>query len=372
MPQIARFPENLTGREVLALLATCAATRCREDDELFERVRARGELDKPLRTLSGGTRQKLNAAMAFLFRPGVLILDEPTAGLDPVASGVLKDRILRARDEAAHGPDDLARDERARGAGGRRGLPARRPGRVQGSTAAACARRPASPAGAGHRPPDAAEAHDDRRQVLRYELRDLGGAAGSWATRSAAALTERCSAFGGGGPRAVLSLLNVVLGVGPAGEHRLRHACTSTARATSSSCCWRSRWAGASSSRGSTAAWPCRWPRRSCSGSGCPSSGAAGARVAGRPLAMLLGAGVLLTLVFTALAFLVPPVRRPRRGFGAALLVWLAATALYDAVLVLVAVALSVPARAAADRSDPAQPGGPRPGAAAPQLTAPR
>jgi Cu-processing system ATP-binding protein len=54
-------------------------------------------MDKPMRTLSGGTRQKLNAAVAFMFRPSLLILDEPTAGLDPVASGRLKAKILRAR-----------------------------------------------------------------------------------------------------------------------------------------------------------------------------------------------------------------------------------------------------------------------------------
>ncbi len=51
------------------------------------------QLGKPIRTLSVGTRQKLNAAIAFMFRPSLLILDEPTASLDPVASNVLKTRI---------------------------------------------------------------------------------------------------------------------------------------------------------------------------------------------------------------------------------------------------------------------------------------
>ena len=60
----------------------------------------RPQLDKPLRVLSGGTRQKVNAALAFLFAPPLLILDEPTAGLDPVASRIVKDKIAAERDAA--------------------------------------------------------------------------------------------------------------------------------------------------------------------------------------------------------------------------------------------------------------------------------
>jgi Cu-processing system ATP-binding protein len=40
--------------------------------------------EKKLGTLSGGTKQKVSAALAFLFDPQILILDEPTAGLDPL------------------------------------------------------------------------------------------------------------------------------------------------------------------------------------------------------------------------------------------------------------------------------------------------
>ena len=67
------------------------------DEELVGRFALAEHMAKPLRTLSGGTRQKVNAVLAFLFRPELLILDEPTAGLDPVASGVLKDKILAER-----------------------------------------------------------------------------------------------------------------------------------------------------------------------------------------------------------------------------------------------------------------------------------
>jgi Cu-processing system ATP-binding protein len=101
MPQAPRFPDNLTGREVVAMLRDLRGPSAETDDELLEWFGESGALDRPVRVLSGGTRQKLNAAIAFLFRPGLLILDEPTAGLDPVASGILKDKIRRVRDGGA-------------------------------------------------------------------------------------------------------------------------------------------------------------------------------------------------------------------------------------------------------------------------------
>jgi Cu-processing system ATP-binding protein len=96
MPQAACFPGNLTGRRVLAMLRDLRGAAVPVDTTLLDQLSLARELDQPVRTLSGGTRQKLNAAIAFLFRPSLLILDEPTAGLDPVASGVLKDRIVAA------------------------------------------------------------------------------------------------------------------------------------------------------------------------------------------------------------------------------------------------------------------------------------
>ena len=95
MPQAARFPENLTAREVLRLLTGLRGHPGEQDRELLEAFALDDQLDKPVRTLSGGTRQKLNAVIAFLFRPELVILDEPTAGLDPVASAQLKDKIRR-------------------------------------------------------------------------------------------------------------------------------------------------------------------------------------------------------------------------------------------------------------------------------------
>ncbi|NNE71527.1 MAG: ABC transporter ATP-binding protein [Rhodothermales bacterium] len=93
MPQAPAFPENLSGREVIGLLHTFRHRRGAAELELLRRFGLDGELDKPVRTLSGGTRQKLSAVLAFMFEPAILILDEPTAGLDPVASAALKDYV---------------------------------------------------------------------------------------------------------------------------------------------------------------------------------------------------------------------------------------------------------------------------------------
>jgi len=96
MPQAARFPDQLTAREVLGLVRGLRPAATPVDLELVERFQLDPMLDKPIRTLSGGTRQKLNAAVAFLFRPSLVILDEPTAGLDPIASGIFKDKVQAA------------------------------------------------------------------------------------------------------------------------------------------------------------------------------------------------------------------------------------------------------------------------------------
>ena len=97
MPQIANFPENLTGADLLEMLTAIRQHPGPLDDELIERFARAPHLGQRFRVLSGGTRQRLNAVMAFRFRPDVLVLDEPTAGLDPVGSGMLKDKILHAR-----------------------------------------------------------------------------------------------------------------------------------------------------------------------------------------------------------------------------------------------------------------------------------
>ena len=101
MPQLARFPDNLTAAELIAMIADLRHGAGPLDEDLLERFELAAQLDKPLRVLSGGTRQRVNAVLAFLLRPSLLILDEPSAGLDPLASAILKDKILNARDKGS-------------------------------------------------------------------------------------------------------------------------------------------------------------------------------------------------------------------------------------------------------------------------------
>jgi Cu-processing system ATP-binding protein len=97
MPQAPSFPDNLSAREVFAMLTALRGPKAPVEDALIDAFHLAPEWDKPLRTLSGGTRQKVSAALAFRFDPDLLILDEPTAGLDPVASSTLKDAIHAAK-----------------------------------------------------------------------------------------------------------------------------------------------------------------------------------------------------------------------------------------------------------------------------------
>ncbi|HCF64130.1 MAG TPA: copper ABC transporter ATP-binding protein [Chitinophagaceae bacterium] len=98
MPQIGRYPDNMSIGQVLNMMKDIRKMKSSEtDDELIEAFELNKMAHKRMRTLSGGTRQKVSASLAFLFNPDVLILDEPTAGLDPVAAEILKQKIIREK-----------------------------------------------------------------------------------------------------------------------------------------------------------------------------------------------------------------------------------------------------------------------------------
>lgn len=97
MPQIGRYPETMRIGEVIEMMKSIRSGKGRYDEELIDEFNLGKLYEKRMHTLSGGTRQKVSAALAFLFNAPVLILDEPTAGLDPVSSEILKEKILKEK-----------------------------------------------------------------------------------------------------------------------------------------------------------------------------------------------------------------------------------------------------------------------------------
>jgi len=94
MPQIGRYPENMTVSEVINMVRDIRNFNGVEDKQLYEAFGIDNFASKKMRTLSGGTTQKVSATLAFLFDPQILILDEPTAGLDPMSSEILRQKII--------------------------------------------------------------------------------------------------------------------------------------------------------------------------------------------------------------------------------------------------------------------------------------
>ena len=95
MPQIGRYPDNMRIGQLFRMIENIRGISAdKQDETLIRQFELEKIYDKPMRTLSGGTRQKVSAALAFLFDPAILILDEPTAGLDPLSSELLKEKII--------------------------------------------------------------------------------------------------------------------------------------------------------------------------------------------------------------------------------------------------------------------------------------
>ena len=99
MPQIGRYPDNMTIGQIIDMIKKIRNSNHDLDEDLLNAFELEKMFDKQMRTLSGGTTQKVSAVLAFLFNPEVLILDEPTAGLDPLASEILKEKIIKEKEK---------------------------------------------------------------------------------------------------------------------------------------------------------------------------------------------------------------------------------------------------------------------------------
>ena len=96
LPQIANFPGNLRVRELITMIKDLRRLPGNEDP-FIEIFRLQPFLDMKLASLSGGTRQKVNILLTFMFDSPLLILDEPTTGLDPAAMIRLRKYILEEK-----------------------------------------------------------------------------------------------------------------------------------------------------------------------------------------------------------------------------------------------------------------------------------
>ena len=92
LPQIANFPNNLKVRELIRMIKDLRG-KTSEDQRLIELFKLNPFLNKKLGNLSGGTKQKVNIVLAFMFDSPLIILDEPTTGLDPISLIRLKELI---------------------------------------------------------------------------------------------------------------------------------------------------------------------------------------------------------------------------------------------------------------------------------------
>jgi len=103
MPQKAALYEDLTAAENLMFFARVhAVARPQERSaELLDLVGLADRAGDPVRSFSGGMKQRLSLACALVHAPPLLLLDEPTAGVDPLVRRRLWDAFRELRDQGA-------------------------------------------------------------------------------------------------------------------------------------------------------------------------------------------------------------------------------------------------------------------------------
>jgi ABC-2 type transport system ATP-binding protein len=94
--EIALYP-TLSARENLVFFARLLDMRLTEVDRVLEWIGLSERAAEPVSDLSGGMKRRLNLGVALLNRPELLILDEPTVGVDPQSRGFIFERILELR-----------------------------------------------------------------------------------------------------------------------------------------------------------------------------------------------------------------------------------------------------------------------------------
>ncbi len=102
LPEHHRFPQYLTGRQALGFYAALAGvdrlTRRKRSDELLETVGMTAWGDKKIGSYSKGMMQRVGLAQALMNDPELVLLDEPTDGVDPVGRREIRDMLLALRD----------------------------------------------------------------------------------------------------------------------------------------------------------------------------------------------------------------------------------------------------------------------------------
>jgi len=99
LPENVMFYPQLTGREILAHFARLKGANLRQVPELLGQVGLDDAMDARVKTYSKGMRQRLGLAQALLGKPRLLMLDEPTIGLDPIATADLYRLLRTLRDD---------------------------------------------------------------------------------------------------------------------------------------------------------------------------------------------------------------------------------------------------------------------------------
>ncbi|WP_079201945.1 ABC transporter ATP-binding protein [Pseudomonas sp. CC6-YY-74] len=99
LPENVTFYAQLSGRETLRHFARLKGAALTQVDELLEQVGLADAMNRRVKTYSKGMRQRLGLAQALLGAPRLLLLDEPTVGLDPIATQDLYQLVDRLRQQ---------------------------------------------------------------------------------------------------------------------------------------------------------------------------------------------------------------------------------------------------------------------------------